>query len=305
MSAPGHPMNRGDLGELLLLAALWGASFLFMRMGASVFGPVALVGLRVMGAALFLLPLLAWRGQLGAMRTHWRPILVVGITNSALPFLLFTTATLAVTGGLASVFNATTPLWGALIGWWWLKDRPTPYRLVGLVIGFAGVFWLAYDKIGLKAQHGGISPGLAVLACMAAATSYGFSANFTKRHLTGVPSLALATGSQVAASLVLIVPTVIWWPAVMPDASAWTAAALLAIVCTGMAYVLFFRLIANVGPANAISVTFLIPGFAVLWGWWLLDEGVGLKVVLACAVILLGTGLVTGLIKPRVTRPAS
>lgn len=291
-------MSRRDLSELLLLAAIWGASFLFMRMGASAFGPVALAGVRVMGATLCLLPLMIWRGQWGVLRRHWRPILVVGLSNSALPFLCFSTAALAVTSGLSSVFNATTPLWGALIAWWWLKDRPHQLRATGLVIGFAGVFWLAYDKIGLKAEGGVISPGLAVLACMVAAFCYGFSANFTKRYLSGVPSLALAAGSQLSASLFLVVPTLIWWPQTTPSASAWTAAALLALVCTGVAYLLFFRLIANVGPANAISVTFLIPGFAVVWGWLLLDEGVSLKMALACGVILVGTSLVTGVWQP-------
>jgi drug/metabolite transporter (DMT)-like permease len=291
-------VSRRDLGELLLLAAIWGASFLFMRLGAGVFGPVALAGVRVMGASLFLLPLVVWHGQWGALRIHWRPILVVGLTNSALPFLCFSTAALAVTSGLSSVFNATTPLWGALIGWWWLKDKPQQLKTAGLLIGFAGVFWLAYDKIGLKAEHSLISPGLAVGACMAAACCYGFSANFTKRYLTGVPSLALAAGSQLSASLFLIGPTLVWWPATAPSASAWTAAALLALVCTGVAYLLFFRLIAHVGPANAISVTFLIPGFAVVWGWLLLDEGVSLTMVLACGVILVGTSLVTGVWRP-------
>lgn len=291
-------MSRRDLAELLLLAAIWGASFLFMRMGAGVFGPVVLAGLRVMGATLFLLPLVIWRGQVGVLRSHWRPILVVGLSNSALPFLCFSTAALVVSSGLSSVFNATTPLWGALIGWWWLKDKPLRLRAIGLVIGFAGVFWLAYDKIGLKAEHGLVSPGMAVLACMAAAFCYGFSANFTKRYLTGVPSLALAAGSQLSASLFLVLPTVIWWPEVSPGAGAWLAVASLALVCTGVAYLLFFRLIANVGPANAISVTFLIPGFAVVWGGLLLDESVSLKMLLACAVILVGTSLVTGVWRP-------
>jgi len=287
-------MRGADLLELLLLAALWGASFLFMRMGAAEFGPVALAGVRVLGATLFLLPLLHWRGLSGELLRHWRPILLVGITNSALPFLLYSYAALAITAGLASIFNAATPLFGAAIGWLWLRDRLTAPRVLGLAIGFAGVIGLAWEKASFK--PGG--SGWAVVACLAATVLYGWSANFTKRHLAGVPPLVVAAGSQIAAALVLAVPTLWWWPASVPSASAWTAAALLALLCTGVAYVLFFRLIAHVGPSNAITVTFLIPVFAVAWGGLLLGEGVTVAMVIGCAVILLGTALSTGLIAP-------
>lgn len=293
-------MKASDLGELLALAALWGASFLFMRMGAGEFGPVALAGLRVVGASLFLLPLLAARGQVGALRTHWRPILAVGIANSALPFLAYSYAALAITAGLSSIFNAGTPLWGALIAWLWLKDRPTPPKLLGLAIGFAGVLWLAWDKASFRPGADGSSTGGAVIACLAATLLYGWSANFTKRHLAAAPPLAVATGSQLSAALVLMPPMIWWWPSQMPSTTAWIAVGLLAVVCTGVAYVLYFRLIAHVGPSNAISVTFLIPVFAVLWGWMFLGEGLTSAMVLGCVVILVGTALATGLLRrPR------
>lgn len=287
-------MRGADVLELLVLAALWGASFLFMRLGAAEFGPAALAGVRVVGATLFLLPLLRWRGQYAALTQHWRPILLVGITNSALPFLLYSYAALSITAGLSSIFNAATPLFGAAIGWLWLRDRLTPPRIAGLAIGFAGVIGLAWDKASFK--PGG--SGWAVVACLAATVLYGWSANFTKKRLAGVAPLAVATGSQASAALVLAVPTIVWWPAVTPSASAWTAAALLALLCTGVAYVLYFRLIANVGPSNAIAVTFLIPLFAVVWGGLLLGEGITVAMVIGCAVILLGTALSTGLLAP-------
>lgn len=292
-------MKASDLGELLALAALWGASFLFMRLGAGEFGPVALAGLRVVGATLFLLPLLALRGQAAALRAHWKPLLAVGLANSALPFLAYSYAALAITAGLSSIFNASTPLWGALIAWMWLKDRPTRWRALGLAIGFAGVLWLAWDKASFRAGADGPSTGGAVVACLAATLLYGWSANFTKRHLAGVPPLAVATGSQLSAALVLVPPMWWWWPTQMPSATAWVAVGLLAVACTGVAYVLYFRLIANLGPAKAISVTFLIPVFAVVWGWMFLGEGLTLAMLLGCAVILLGTALATGLLKPR------
>jgi len=287
-------LKRSDAIELTGLAAIWGASFLFMRMGAAEFGPVALAAVRVWGATLFLLPLLALRGQAAVLRAHWKPIFVVGITNSALPFLCFSYAALSITAGLSSIFNASTPLFGALIAWLWLKDKLTPSRTLGLAIGFLGVLWLAWDKASFKP---GASSGWAVLACLTATLLYGFSGSFTKRFLTGVPPLAVATGSQLSSAVVLAVPALLWWPAAWPSLTAWSAAALLAVGCTGVAYILFFRLIAHIGPANALSVTFLIPVFAVLWGGLFLHEGVTPQMGIGCVVILLGTSLTTGVLK--------
>ena len=288
-------MRPRDLADLLVLAALWGGSFLFMRMSAGEFGPLALGAVRVVGASAFLLPLLALRQGLGDLRRHWPAILLVGLTNSAIPFLCFGYAALSISAGLSSIFNATTPLFGALIAWAWLGDRLTSARAAGLAIGFAGVLWLAWDKASFK--PGGT--GWAVLACLLATLLYGFSASFTKKHLTGVPPLALAAGSQLAAAVLLVPLSLAWWPATPPSARAWLAAAALAVLCTGVAYILFFRLVARVGAARTITVTFLIPVFAVLWGALFLSESLTRVMALGCAVILLGTGLTTGLLKPR------
>jgi len=288
-------LRPGDAGELVALAALWGASFLFMRMGAGEFGPVALSAVRVTGAALFLLPLLAARGQARALAAHWRPLLLVGLTNSALPFVCFSYAALSITAGLAGIFNAAAPLFGAIVAAVWLKERLTASRIAGLAIGFAGVLWLAWDKASFR--PGG--SGWAIAACLAATLCYGFSASFAKRRLAGVPPLAVAAGSQLGASLVLAVPALVWWPPALPSAASWLAAALLALACTGVAYVLYFRLIAHVGPTNAIAVTFLIPAFAVLWGFVVLGEAITPRMVAGCAVILVGTALTTGVLKPR------
>jgi drug/metabolite transporter (DMT)-like permease len=287
-------MKPADGTELVALAALWGASFLFMRLGAAEFGPVALSAVRVAGAALVLLPLLLWRGQFAELRRHWRSIFVVGVTNSALPFLGFSYAALSISAGLSSIFNASSPLFGAVIGWLWLKDRPAGARIAGLVVGFAGVLGLAWEKASFKA--GG--SGWAIVACLAAALCYGLSANYTKRRLQGVAPLAVAAGSQLSAALVLALPALWWWPAVMPPARAWAMVALLAVLCTGVAYLMYFRLIAHIGPANAITVTFLIPAFAVLWGWLFLAEPLTAAMAVGCAVILLGTALATGVLKP-------
>lgn len=296
-------MKSRDLADLLLLAALWGASFLFMRLGALEFGAVALAAVRVTGATLCLLPLLLSRRLGPVLRQHWKPIFAVGLLNSALPFVLYSYAALAISAGLSSIFNATTPLWGALVAWLWLHDRLDRMRVAGLVIGFAGVIWLAWDKASFRPGVDAPASGSAVLACLAATLLYGVAASFTKRHLSGVHPLATATGSQLASALVLAGPAWVWRPAAWPGTQAWLAAALLAVLCTGVAYVLYFRLIGNVGPANAMAVTFLIPAFAVLWGALFLGEIVGATMVGACLVILLGTALATGLVRAPVPHP--
>jgi drug/metabolite transporter (DMT)-like permease len=288
-------MGPRDITELVSLSMLWGGSFLLMRMGAAEFGPVVLAALRLIGASLLLLPLLLWRGQWPALRQHWRPIFWVGVTNSALPFVCFAYAALSISAGLMAIFNAATPLFAAVIAWWWLKDKLTPLRIAGLVIGFIGVAWLAWDKASFK--PGG--SGWAVLACLVASLLYGFSANYTKRRLSGVAPLAVAAGSQVGGSLFLCIPAMLLWPSQPPSSTAWLMAAALAFACTGLAYLMFFRLIANVGPSNAVTVTFLVPLFAVLWGKVFLGEVLTPAMGIGCLVILLGTGLTTGVVGKR------
>ena len=297
-------MRGTDLAELVGLAALWGASFLFMRLGAAEFGPLALAAVRVAGAAALLLPLVRWRGQLAALREHWRPIAVVGLVNSALPFLCYSYAALSITAGLASIFNAATPLFGAAIAWSWLGDRLTPARVAGISIGFAGVLFLVWSNVNTVAGFRPGGSGWAVAACIVATLCYGIGANYTKKRLAGVPPLAVAAGSQLAATVALALPAAWWWPNAAPSAYAWFAVAALAFACTGLAYLLYFRLIAHVGPANAISVTFLIPLFAVVWGGLFLAESVTAAMLVGCAVILAGTALATGLVAPRERKPA-
>lgn len=290
-------MRRRDVVELLVLAALWGASFLFMRIAVPAFGPVALVFVRLSGAALLLVALLAARGELAALGRHWRAIAIVGIVNSAIPFLCFAYAALSITAGLSAIFNSATPLFAAIVAWLWLGDRLTPLRIAGLAIGFAGVLWLGWDKAEFK--PGG--SGWAVGACLLATMSYGVAPSLTKRHLTGVAPLAVAAGSQVAAALLLAVPALLAWPAAAPSSHNWVAAVLLAIFGTGVGYILYFRLIANAGPSNAVAVTYLIPLFAVLWGGVFLGERLTVPIIVGCAVIFVGTALATGVLAPRRT----
>ena len=294
-------MKPRDLLNLFVLAALWGASFLFMRLGAQAFGPVALVFLRVAGASLLLLPWLLARGETSALRAHWRPVAVVGLVNSAGPFLLFAVASLVMTAGLMAVFNATAPLWAALIAWLWLRERLKPQRVLGLAVGFAGVLWLSWGKADLRpaAAWGavGISPALGIAACIGATLLYGLGANLARRQLHGVPPMAVAAGSQAACAAALALPAWWCWPVHNPPLQAWLAVTLLAVLCTGLAYVLYFRLIANVGATKAISVTFLIPAFAMAWSWLVLSELPTPTMLAGATVVLLGTGLSTGLLR--------
>jgi drug/metabolite transporter (DMT)-like permease len=297
-------MKPRDVAELLLLGALWGGSFLFMRVAAPEFGPLALVWVRVGVAALVLLPLLAWRGQMAALRAHWKPIAVVGVLNSALPFLFFNIAALVLSAGLMAIFNATAPMWALLVAWGWLRQRPPAARMAGVALGFLGVVGLAWGNADLPPGDLGVSPALGIGLCVGASLMYGIAVNFTRRHLGSVAPLVVATGSQAAATVVLTLPALATWPAHWPSGGAWAAAFTLAMACTGLAYILYFRLIARAGATSAMSVTLLIPAFALLWGTLFLGEVPSEGMWAGCAAILLGTALSTGLLAPRVARLA-
>ena len=283
-------MKRRDVVDLGLLAAIWGGSFLFMRIAVPQFGPLPLMAVRCGVGAAVLLPLLAMSGGLGPLRERPRALLVVGLLNSALPFALFGVATLSITAGFAALLNATVPMFAALVAYLWLGEAPGRRRLAGLAVGFVGVLVLVSGR-------GSIAPGgslVAVFAALAASLSYGVAAAQTRRYLTGVPSLALATGSQVGATALLALPAALTWPTVGPDAGAWAAALALGAVCTGLAYILYFRLLTRAGATTATAVTFLVPVFGILWGALFLDEHPTATMLAGGAIILAGTALTVG-----------
>lgn len=221
----------------------------------------------------------------------------MGLFNSGIPFALYAYALLSISTGLSSLLNATVPLFGAMVAWLWLKDRPHGMKIVGLLIGFIGVAMLAWGKASFKPDASGLATGWAVLACLGACLCYGISASFTKRYLSGQPSLVIATGSQIGAALGLALPTLWLWPSQMPSLTAWLALLAVGVLCTGVAYVLYFRLIDKVGAAGSLTVTFLIPVFAVLYGVVFLGEAVTGWMVLCGSIILSGTALSMGLLK--------
>lgn len=292
--------------EFFLLAALWGSSFLFMRLGAAEFGALPTAGLRVALASLFLLPAFLVRGVWSDFVRRARPILFVGLLNSGIPFALFAFAVMHITTGLTSILNATVPLLGAVVAWLWLKDRPGGSRMLGLGIGFAGVTLLVIGKSGATGVAGAGSTGttlLAMGACLLATLCYGIAASFTKRYLTGAHPLATATGSQIGATLALSVPTIWFWPEQNPSLNAWGAVLVVGVLCTAVAYILFFRLIEAAGPSRTLTVTFLIPVFALGYGAVLLGEPITAWMVGCGTVILLGVALATGWWTPRWRRP--
>jgi drug/metabolite transporter (DMT)-like permease len=226
-------------------------------------------------------------------------VFFVGLLNSGIPFACYAFALLSITTGLSSLLNATVPMFGALVAWVWLRDRPTLSRTLGLVIGFAGVAMLAWDKASFKPDASGVAPGWAVLACLLACVCYALAASFTRRYLSELPPLVTATGSQIGAALGLALPALWLWPAQMPGPNAWLALLAVGILCTGVAYVLYFRIIGKAGPARALSVTYLVPVFAVLYGLLFLGEAVTPWMLICAVVIIVGTAMSTGLLKLR------
>jgi len=296
-----------DLFDMLVLAAIWGASFLFLRMASPVVGSLAVAALRVAGAALLLLPLLAMRGELRSLRP-WVPTLIVSaLLSYVLPFVGISQAARALPAGLLSILNATTPLWGALVGWLWAGERLSGNRLLGMMVGFGGVALLATDRSQL---HSGADWGAALL-CLGSTLMYALSVHHARRHLGGLSAMGVSAGSLGCGALMLALPA--WWIGPQPShgpalpwlevpAMVWFAVLGLAAMCTALAYVLFFRLVARVGPTRALTVTFLVPVFGMLWGTLFLNERISLSMMASTAVIVLGTLLSSGAWSPFATR---
>ncbi|MGD9560919.1 MAG: DMT family transporter [Pyrinomonadaceae bacterium] len=286
----------GDYLALISLAALWGGSFLFMRVAAPEFGPAALMAGRVLIASVLLLPLLLVKGGgsgIHALRKRKHELFVLGVMNSALPFLLFAYAALSLTAGFSSILNATSPLWGALIAWLWMKNNPNAQAVTGLCIGFFGVVILVASRESFAA----VGATLGVGACLLASCCYGISATYTKRFLAEVDSLTLAAGTQLASVIVLVPIALILFPSTYPSLAAWIALLALGIACTAIAYLLYFRLIRNLGATGALTVTYLVPIFGMTWGVIFLQEEITYTMVVGTAVVFVGVGLTTGAVK--------
>lgn len=293
-------MDVASISRLIALAAIWGSSFLFLRIGVPVFGPGVLIELRVGLAALFLWLVSRLLGRRPLLVQHWRHFLIIGLLNSALPFLLFAYAAQTLTASLLSILNSSAPIFGAIIVALWLRQPVSRSTALGLLLGMIGVATLV---AGSSMVHGD-GWWLALAAGLAAPFCYGLASVYTKQSSIAVDPADNAHGSMWAAAILLL-PFAFFLPVRQSPASVdWMAVSALAIVCTGAAYLMFFRLIRDVGPMRALSVTFLIPVFGVLWGALFLGEAVGWSQLFGGALVLSGTALANGVIKLERLTPA-
>lgn len=282
-------MNAASLIRLLALSAIWGASFLFMRIGAPVLGPVWLAEWRVGLAAVFLLAVGAALGKRLQWRANWRHYLVIGGLNSALPFVLFGAAAQTLPASLLSILNATAPIWAAAVGAIWTRTALTRRALIGMALGLAGVALLVgFDPAALRA-----GTFVAVALALGGSLSYGIATNYA-RTAKKVEPFANAHGSMAAAALMLA-PALPFAPLpALPTATVAIAVLALGVVCSGVAYLLYFRLIEDIGAAPALTVTFLVPVFGVIWGHLVLAEPIEWHMLVGAGVVIVGTALLTG-----------
>lgn len=265
--------------ELTLLGAIWGCSFLFMRVAVPSFGPYALVEVRLVLGALVLLPFL-WKARALFPARRWLWLAPIGLINSALPFVLFAYAAERAPAAIGAICNAMTVLFAALIAFLFFGEKIGMRRAIALLVGFAGVVVLATAKVS------GLSIGAAVIAGATASLLYGLGVNLVKRHMTGLPSAAAAAATLGCASVWMLPMAITHWPQAAVPFNAWACAVALGVLCTGLAFLMFYRLIGRIGPARASTVTYLIPLFGAAFAWLFLGEPVTLAMLIAGALIL-------------------
>jgi drug/metabolite transporter (DMT)-like permease len=285
-------LGRADSLRFLLLAAIWGSSYLFMRVAAPAFGPLPLVLLRIIGATAVFMPWLVRAPIRPLLRGHAARLFILGALNSAIPFSLLAFSMLRLQAGFAAILGATVPMFAVVIDALWWRHRLPRQRLLGLALGLGGVTLLSWNELDFRS--GG--SGWAVLATLGASACYATAAHFGKHQFAGKPIMLPAAGS-VLASAVMILPGGIWlWPAQSPALHDWLAAATLAILCTAAAYLLYYKLLVRASATALTAVTFLIPVFGVLWGALFLHESITLNIAAGMGVTLLGTAFTTGML---------
>jgi drug/metabolite transporter (DMT)-like permease len=281
-------MQPADVARLLALAVIWSASFVFIRVLAPVLGPVWVATSRVLVAGIALTAgFVILRRHVDVAR-NWRAYLFVGVLNSALPFLLFAYAALTLPASYLVILNTALPLFGAIASALWLSEPLDAPKIAGLIAGAAGVL--------LVSRAGPVVPdaafAVAVVASLGAVLCYALAGVWIKRRGRALPPIAMAGWSQLLGGLALL-PIAVTSPVHGPiTAMIVINVLLLALVCSAVAYVLYFRLIADVGPTRAMTVTFLMPAFGMLWGWLFLDETITLPMLAGTALIVTGTAAV-------------
>ncbi|EPV2529533.1 DMT family transporter [Vibrio alginolyticus] len=282
-------MSAVSFFRLLCLAAIWGGSFLFMRVAANTFGPAYLIEFRVTFAAVALLLIAVYLKKKLTLTAHTKHFFIIGLFNSAVPFLLFAYAAQTLNASTLAILNSTAPIWGALVGFAWYRSPLTAKSVLGMLIGIGGVAVL----VGLDTSTIGEEAMLPIAASLMASFSYGIATNYTK-NAPQVPAFDNAHGSMWAA-VIWVLPLLPFLPMrAEPSHFEWSSVVTLGVVCTGFAYLLYFRLVSDIGPASALTVTFLVPVFGILWGYLVLDEPVGSNTIIGTILVLSGTMLVTG-----------
>jgi drug/metabolite transporter (DMT)-like permease len=271
--------------ELVALGAIWGASFLFMRVSAKDFGPFALVEIRLALGAIVLLPFL-WRARSQFTGGLWLRLAGIAAINSAVPFVLFAWAAERAPAGIGAITNAMAVPFTAMVAFLFFAEQIGVRRAWGLVLGFVGVIVLASGRTG-----GGTTVWPAALAGATAALCYGIGGNLLKRYLAGIPASAIASATSICASALVAPLAIATWPQQAIPMVSWISAILLGVVCTGLAYVLYYRLIHRIGAPRAATVTYIIPLFGVVWAWLLLGEALTPSMAVAGALILSGVAL--------------
>ena len=275
---------------LLLLSAIWGSSFIFIRYLSPLIGPVATADFRMLLAGIALVIFFFVTRFTADWRKNWKHFFIIGLANSAFPFVLYSAAALVLPASMEAIFNSLSPMFGAVFAALWLKERLTMRKISGLALGVAGVVTMS-SLAGLAI---GLSTILAIVACILAPMCYGLAGVYIKRHAGGAKPMAIAGGSQLLGGLALLPFLFIAPP---PPAAFTPSVAVLivafALLCSGIAYIIYYRLIADIGPTRALTVTFLIPVFAMGWGFLFLREAITWSMILGAAIILAGTYLVT------------
>ena len=276
-------MTGADAARLVTLAAIWGASFLFMRIAAPAIGPVATADVRMLIAGGALAGYYAFTGFDAQWRRWWRYYVFIGALNSAAPFLLYGYAALELSVGMMAVLNATSPMWGALLSALMLRERLSVGRIGGLILGVIGVALLSGAEASTR--------GFAILAGLAAAFCYGLTGVVLRRWGRETTARGMAIGTQLMGGVLLLPLLALALPA-WPSAPVVLAVLALGLVCGALAYVLYFRLIADIGATGALTVTYLIPIFGVLWGWLFLGEALSTPIIAGALIVIAGTVLV-------------
>ena len=289
-------MNRADWMLLLSLALIWGSAFFFIGVAVRHVAPLTYVWLRLTIAAAGLWTYLKLSRRAADLpREVWGSIIILAVLNNALPFALFGWGQTHIASGLASILNATTPIWGVLVAHVFTDDeRLNPRKLAGLLLGFGGVATM----IGPTLLSDVGSAALAQLACVAASLSYALAAVWARRFKRkGVSPLAVTTGQLSAGALIMLPLAMIVdrpWTHALPSAGAWGAIAALALVCTAFAYVLYFKLIDSAGATNALLVTLIVPPVAILLGAMFLGEQLAFQDFAGLALIAVGLAAIDG-----------